>query len=84
MKTFRLLAGFFLLLGLTGVFLGMRLWLGAPLPDGEGTCRANCGLTMLVATAFGDDLGRVVGGALWTGIGLTFCVAGLAIARSRI
>lgn len=80
-KTSRLLAAFFLLLGLTGLFLGARLWLGAPLPNGDGTCKAICGLTMLAATAFGDSLGHVIGGALWTGVGLAFCIVSVTIAR---
>ena len=84
MKTSRVFAAFFFFLGLTGLFLGARLWLGAPLPNGEGTCKAICGLTMLVTTAFGDGVGYVIGGALWIGVGLAFCTLGVVIARRDI
>jgi hypothetical protein len=81
MKTSRLLAAFFLLLGLASVVVGVRLWLGAPLPNGEGTCKAMCGLTMLVTAVFGDGPGRLTGGTLWVGAGLAFGFVGVAFAR---
>lgn len=84
MSKSRLVATFFLCLGAVGLFLGAQLWLGGPLPNGSGTCKAVCGLTMLAAAAFGDASGRLVGEfLLWVSAGLFFALLGGAVAWRR-
>ena len=63
--------------------MGAQLWLGGTVPDGTGTCRAVCGLTMLAVAALGETWGRLIGGSLWVGAGLSFILVGVAIAWRR-
>lgn len=53
--TYRPLGTALVLLGVFGVFNGLGFIIGnQPMPDGSGTCRAVCGLTLLTAQLFGE------------------------------
>jgi hypothetical protein len=80
---FRFIALFLFLFGSVGVFAGVRLWLGEALRSEGHTCRAICGLTLLVVEIFGEPAGRFAGGALWTGLGVFLCWLGVGFAQRR-
>jgi hypothetical protein len=69
-----------LLLGAFGIFYGASYLLGGqPLPDGSGTCRAVCGLILLVTQSLGETVARVFAFGLWSGIGLFLCFLGYKV-----
>ncbi len=83
MTRFKLIGLFLCALGAVGVFAGVSLWLGEALRSEGHTCKAICGLTLLVAEIFGESAGRFVGGALWIGLGVFVCWLGVGIAQRR-
>lgn len=73
---------FFLSLGVFTIFYGLSFYMSAKaLPDGSGTCRAVCGLILLMVQLFGESVGRFAAFALWTGIGIVSCLIGYQGAR---
>lgn len=69
-----------LLLGAFGIFLGLSYFVGSQaLPNGSGRCRAVCGLIMLASQTFGESVGRLVAGFLWSSVGLFLCYAGYKV-----
>ncbi len=69
-----------LLLGAIGVFLGLSYFVGSEaLPNGSSRCRAICGLIMLTTHYFGESVGRLVAGFLWSFVGLFLCYVGYKI-----
>lgn len=70
----------FLLLGAFGIFHGANYLLGSqPLPDGSGTCRAVCGLILLVSHSLGETAAKAFAFGLWSSIGLLLCFVGYKI-----
>lgn len=68
---------FFLSLGVFAIFYGLSFYMNAKaLPDGSGTCQAICGLILLMVQLFGESAGRFAALALWSGIGMVFCLIG--------
>jgi hypothetical protein len=66
-----------LLLGAFGIFLGLSYFVGSEaLPNGSGRCRAVCGLILLATQFFGESVGRLVAGFLWSFVGLFLCYVG--------
>lgn len=60
-----------LLLGAFGIFHGLSYLAGSEaLPDGSGSCRAVCGFILLATQSFGELVGRLVAGFLWSFVGL--------------
>ena len=60
------------------IHLGLKHFFGIePLPDGLGGCRAICGVILLAREAFGESIGQLVAGLLWTLGGLTLIYMGL-------
>jgi uncharacterized SAM-binding protein YcdF (DUF218 family) len=71
------------LLGGFGVYLGLKHFFGIePLPDGFGGCRAICGVILLARQAFGDSIGQLVAGFLWTVGGLSLIYIGFKNKRT--
>jgi len=69
-----------LLLGAFGIFHGLSYLAGSEvLPDGSGRCRAVCGLILLATQSFGESVGRLVAGFLWSIVGLFLCYLGYKI-----
>jgi hypothetical protein len=69
-----------LLLGVFGIFHGLSYLAGSEvLPDGSGRCRAVCGLILLATQSFGESVGRLVAGFLWSIVGLFLCYVGYKI-----
>lgn len=69
-----------LLLGAFGIFHGLGYFSGSEaLPDGSGRCRAVCGLILLATQSFGESVGRLVAGFLWSLVGLFLCYLGYRI-----
>lgn len=69
-----------LLLGAFGIFHGLSYLAGSEaLPDGSGRCRAVCGLILLATQSFGESVGRLVAGFLWSFVGLFLCYVGYKI-----
>lgn len=65
------------LLGGFGIYLGLKHFSGIePLPDGLGGCRAICGVILLARQAFGEVIGQLVAGSLWTLGGLSLIYMG--------
>lgn len=70
----------FLLLGAFGFFHGLGYFSGSEaLPDGSGRCRAVCGLILLATQSFGESVGRLIAGSLWSHVGLFLCYLGYRI-----
>lgn len=62
---------FLALLGLVGLVLALQLLLaGTGLLNTGVSCRAICGLTLLVTLVGGEQVGAIVGSALWAIAGL--------------
>ena len=69
-----------LLLGAFGIFYGASYLLGSqPLPNGNGTCRAVCGLILLASQSLGETVARVFAFGLWSSIGLFLCFVGYKV-----
>jgi hypothetical protein len=69
-----------LLLGAFGIFYGVSFLIGyQPLPNGNGTCRAVCGLILLASQLFGEAVARLLAFGLWSGIGLFLCFVGYKV-----
>jgi hypothetical protein len=69
-----------LLLGAFGIFLGLSYFVGSEaLPNGSGRCRAVCGLILLATQFFGEPVGRLVAGFLWSFVGLFLCYVGYKV-----
>jgi hypothetical protein len=69
-----------LLLGAFGIFLGLSYFVGSEaLPNGSGRCRAVCGLILLATQFFGESVGRLVAGFLWSFVGLFLCYVGYKV-----
>lgn len=69
-----------LLLGVFGVFYGSSYLFGSqPLPNGSATCRAVCGLILLVSQLLGETVARVFAFGMWSSIGLLLCFVGYKI-----
>jgi hypothetical protein len=72
------------LLGVFGVFYGIGFITGhQPLPDGSGTCRAVCGLTLLAAQLFGETVAKWLAFSLGSGLGLFLCLLGYKLSTQR-
>lgn len=68
------------LLGAFGIFHGLSYFAGSEaLPDGSGRCRAVCGLILLATQSFGESVGRLVAGFLWSFFGLFLCYVGYKV-----
>jgi len=66
-----------LLVGVFGIFIGLDYLAGnqaIPQANMTGGCRAICGLTLLFSELFSEDVGKIVAGILWLGLGITFCL----------
>ena len=62
---------FLALLGLVGLVLALQLLLAGTGQLNTGvSCRAICGLTLLASLVGGEQVGAIVGSALWTIVGL--------------
>ncbi len=83
MKASPLVRWFFRFLGVTGLALAFYVWSGSSSMDGSGTCRAICGLTLLVTSVAGEGFGRAVGGILWALSGAFFMFVGLSLSEKR-
>lgn len=82
--TFRSLGIALGLLGVFGVFYGLGFIIGTqPMPDGSGTCRAVCGLTLLAAELFGGTVAKFFAFSLWSGVGLFLCLVGYKLSTRR-
>lgn len=69
-----------LLLGAFGIFYGTSYLIGSqPLTNDSGTCRAICGLILLVSQSLGETVARVFAFGLWSSIGLFLCFVGYKI-----
>lgn len=69
-----------LLLGAFGIFLGLSYLAGSEaLPDGSGSCRAVCDLILLTTQLFGESVGRLVAGFLWSFVGFSLCYVGYKV-----
>lgn len=69
-----------LLLGAFGIFHGLSYLTGSEaLPDGSGRCRVDCGLILLATQFFGESVGRLVAGFLWSFVGLFLCYVGYKV-----
>ncbi len=69
-----------LLLGAFGVFLGLSYLFGSQaLPNGSGRCRTICGLIVFASQTFGESVGRLVAGFLWSSVGLFLCYVGYRV-----
>ena len=79
MKAPPLVRWFFYFLAAGGMALAFYVWFGISPIDGGGTCKAICGLTLLVASPVGESVGRAVGGILWTLAGAVFLFVGLSL-----
>lgn len=65
------------LLGAFSIFYGASHLVGSqPLPTGSGTCRAVCGLILLVSQLFGGTIARFLAFGLWSSMGLFLCFVG--------
>ena len=68
------------LLGAFGIFHGLSYLADSEaLPDGSGRCRAVCGLILLATQSFGESVGRLVAGFLWSIVGLFLCYLGYKV-----
>lgn len=66
-----------LLLGAFGIFYGASFLTGhQPLPNGNGTCRAICGLILLASELLGETVAKWFAFGLWSSIGLFLCFIG--------
>ena len=83
MKAPPLVRWFFYFLAATGVALASNVWFGSSPIDGSGTCKAICGLTLLVTSAVGEGVGRAVGGMLWALAGAFFLFVGMSLREKR-
>jgi hypothetical protein len=82
--TFRPLGMALVLLGVFGVFYGLSFIIGdQPMPDGDGTCRAVCGLTLLAAQLFGETVVKFFAFSLWSGVGVFLCLLGYQLGTRR-
>lgn len=69
-----------LLWGAFEIFHGLSYLAGSEtLPDGSGSCRAVCGLILLATQSFGEPVGRLVAGFLWSFAGLFLCYVGYKV-----
>jgi hypothetical protein len=69
-----------LLLGIFGLFHGVSYFIGnEPLPMGESSCRTICGLILLASQLFGEPVGKLVAGSLWSGLGFLLCYVGFKL-----
>lgn len=72
------------MLGAFSFYVAIRYLIGSEsLPDGEGSCRAVCGLVMLAEFSLGATAARVVGFAAWGAIGLFLGSLGYRMWRDR-
>jgi len=83
MKAPPLVRWFFYFLAAGGMALAFYVWFGISPIDGGGTCKAICGLTLLVSFAFGEGGGRAVGSILWALAGVFFLFVGLSLREKR-
>jgi hypothetical protein len=83
MKAPPLVRWFFYFLAAAGGALASYVWFGSSPIDGSGTCKAICGLTLLVISAVGEGVGRAVGGILWALAGVFFLFVGLSLREKR-
>jgi len=77
---------FIFLLGLFGLYVGVRYLLGyeSVQPATGHTCRAICGLGLLMQSVFGDMVAKLVTGSLWMCLGSLLMYLGVKIdARSE-
>lgn len=66
-----------MVLGLFGLYLGISFWGGVePMPAHGGGCRAICGFTMIMFELFGETIGRLFAGGLWSVVGLGLFILG--------
>lgn len=78
--SFRPMGIVMLLLGAFAIFNGVTFLTGnQPLPNGNGTCRAVCGLILLASQSFSETVARFFAFGLWSSIGLLLCVVGYKI-----
>ena len=83
-STFRPLGMALALLGVFGVFYGLGFIIGnQPMPDGNGTCHAVCGLILLAAQLFGETVAKFFAFSLWSGVGLFLCLLGYKLITRR-
>lgn len=76
-RSFKPMGMVLLLAGAFCLFYGVSLMLGSqPMPDGTGTCRAVCGLLLLVTQLFGQEAAKVLAFGVWSGTGLFLCFMG--------
>jgi hypothetical protein len=60
-----------LLLGMYFIHLGLGFLVGSEaLPNGSGSCKAICSLTVFATQAYGETAGRLVAGSVWSIMGL--------------
>ncbi|ANT68641.1 hypothetical protein [Aeromonas hydrophila] len=60
--------------GIFAIFYGTSFLIGyQSLPNGSGTCRAICGITLLASETFGETLAKLFAFGLWSGMGLFLC-----------
>ncbi|MDR0217137.1 MAG: hypothetical protein LBJ15_24440 [Comamonas sp.] len=65
---------FFLLLGIGGIAMGCLLFVGNESPASGTSCKAICGIALLVSEVFNPNVGRFIEGGLLllAGLGFTF------------
>lgn len=69
-----------LLLGMIGLFSGASFLMGrASLPNGGNSCRAVCGLMLLVSQLLGETAARVFAFGLFSSFGVYLCFIGYKV-----
>ncbi|MEB6606340.1 hypothetical protein MXM08_07140 [Aeromonas sanarellii] len=68
--------------GIFAIFYGASILIGQQLlPNGSGTCRALCGIILLVSEAFGQAVAKLFAFGLWSVVGLFLCFIGYHLVR---
>ncbi len=78
----KLIGMFALLLGAVAVSSGISIWIGGSPAASEGlSCKAICGITLLIAEFFGDTASTFAAGLLWIFAGIPFVLVGYLLLR---
>ncbi|WP_071873534.1 hypothetical protein [Atopomonas hussainii] len=69
-----------ILLGAFGIFYGASFLIDQQsLPNDSGTCRAVCGLILLISEIFGETVAKFFAFGTWSSIGLFLCFVGYKV-----
>jgi hypothetical protein len=79
----KLIGRFALGLGCAAGLTGASILLGVSNPPEGLSCKAICGLVLIITALFGDFAGTLAGGLLWLTVSVAFCFVGYRVLNKQ-